>query len=184
VYLLSTLARVLGTLAALALLVWAVWPRATDTDLRATYARLRASPVPPLLVGGVLPRAASAEVSSDGYAISTEVPNVGQVSIVGRTAAGTTSSGDVEVRGQPADVSVGEQATTLTWHERAATYTLSVPGRPDDRTLSALAQRVAPLQDATRDAFGFGWDTPLLYLVYLPLGLGFFGWASGRLLAR
>jgi hypothetical protein len=181
------LARVLGSLLALAVLVWAVWPRATDAGLRvqSTYARLRASPVPPLLVGGTLPREASAEVSADGYAVSSEVPGVGRVSIVGRAGSVPGAArGELKVRGHAAQVSLTDAGTALAWEESGAAYTLTLPGRADDRLLQAVAQRITPLPDAARDAFGFAWDTPLLYLVYLPLLLGFAGWAGGRLLAR
>jgi hypothetical protein len=183
VYLLSALARVLGGLVALAVLVWAVWPRAADAQLRATYDRLRGSPVPPLLVGQSLPRQMNAEVSPDGYSVSSDVPGVGQVSIAGRTR-GTTAQGAFEVRGQPAQLSRAADVTVLTWQEAGAGYTLTLPGRPDERTIQALARRVEPLPDAARDAFGFAGDTPLLYLVYLPLFVAFAGWASGRLLAH
>jgi hypothetical protein len=70
------------------------------------------------------------------------------------------------------------------WQEPGATYSLTVAGWADDARLQAVGQRIVPLADARRDAFGFGWDTPLLYVVYLPLCVGFVGWASGRLLAR
>jgi hypothetical protein len=183
VYLLSTLHRVLGSLAALAILVWAVWPRAADAELRATYARLRSSPVPPLLVGSTLPRDTSAEVAADGYTVSADMPGLGRISMVGR-AGGAVDDGPLQVRGHAAQVSRSDQATTLTWQEGGAAYTLTLPGQPDATTLQAVAQRVEPLPDAARDAFGFTADTPLLYLVYLPLFVGFCGWASGRLLAR
>ena len=173
----------LGSLVALAVLVWAVWPRAADAQLRATYDRLRQSPVPPLLIGQSLPRQASAEVSSDGYSFSSDVPGVGAVSIVGRPG-GVPFASPLSVRGHPAQFSDSNDGTVLTWLEGGADYTLTVPGRADLSTIQALAQRVEPLPDATRDAFGFGGDTPLLYLVYLPLFVAFAGWASARLLAR
>jgi hypothetical protein len=172
---------------ALAVLVWAVWPRATDADLRvqSTYARLRASPVPPLLVGSTLPRQASAEVSADGYAVSSDVPGVGRVSIVGRAGSlPGAAGGGLEVRGHAAQVRLTDEGTALAWEESGAAYTLTLPGRADARTIQAVAQRIVPLPDAARDAFGFAWDTPLLYVGYLPLFVGFLGWASGRLLAR
>jgi hypothetical protein len=183
VYLLSALARVLGSLVALAVLVWAVWPRAADAPLRATYDRLRQSPVPPLLVGQSLPRQASAEVSRDGYSISTDVPGVGQVSVAGRIG-GAVAEGSLQVRGHPAQLSRADDATVLAWQEAGAGYRLTLPGRAEERTMQALAQRVEPLPDAARDAYGFVGDTPLLYLVYLPLFVAFGGWASARLLAR
>jgi hypothetical protein len=183
VYLLSALARVLGSLVALALLVWAVWPRAADAELRATYDRLRASPVPPLLVGQNPPRQMTAEVSPNGYSVSSDVPGIGQVAIVGR-AGGTTAQGPLQVRGHPAQLGQSNDRTILTWQEGGAGYTLTLPGRPDERTIQAVAQRVEPLPDAARDALGFPGDTPLLYLAYLPLFVAFAGWASGRLLAQ
>jgi hypothetical protein len=183
VYLLSALARVLGSLVALAVLVWAVWPRAADSQLRATYDRLRESPVPPLVLGQPLPTRASADVSSDGYAFSSDLPGVGAVSIVGRPGGVPTAS-PLRVRGHPAQFSQSNDATVLSWQEDGAGYTLTLHGSVDVRTIQALAQRVEPLPDAARDAFGFAGDTPLLYLLYLPLFLAFAGWASGRLLAR
>ena len=182
-YLLSALVRVFGTLLALAVLVWAVWPRAADAQLRATYDRLRQSPVPPLLVGQSLPRQASAEVSRDGYSIAMDVAGVGQVSVAGRIG-GTVAEGSLLVRGHPAQLSRADDATVLAWQEAGAGYTLTLPGRADQRTIQALAERVEPLPDAARDAFGFARDTPLLYLLYLPLFVAFGGWASARLLGR
>ena len=170
----------------LALLVWVVWPRATDEHERATYASLRAAPVPPLLLGAPELHSSHATLTADGYTFEAELPNLGHVSIAGRR--GSPASGGApaafEVRGHAAQVSATAEATTLAWQESTAGYTLTLAGRADAATLDAVAQRVVPLPEATRDAFGFAWDTPLLYLVYLPLLLGFAGWAGGRLLAR
>jgi hypothetical protein len=181
------LARVVGSLAVLGLLTAAVWPRASDAALRDTYASLRSAPVPALLVGSVRPASASAEVTADRYVLAAELPDVGRVTISGQRAGSAQPAqvGSLRVRGYTASLSTASaDQTALVWTEPDATYTLAVAGQPGPTTLDALAARVVPLDQAARDAFGFAWDTPLLYAAYLPLFVGFAGWAGARLLAR
>lgn len=179
--------RVVASLALLALVIWLIWPRPTGDEAarRATYDALRPAAVPPLLLGDATSNP-TGSLTADGYTFEADLPSVGRVALRGQPGqlALASSTGALLVRGHPASLTTSPTETTIAWQEPGATYTLSVPGQPDATTLQAIAARVAPLPDAARDAFGFGWDTPLLYLVYLPLFVGLFVWTGGRLLAR
>ena len=123
--------------------MWIAWPRSTDAGLRQAYAELEASPVSVLVIGAVLPREAHAELTPSGYTFTAEIRGIGLVTIVGTQ----TASGP--------------------------RYDLAVPDGSSPHTREALQQRLVPLDQASRDAFGSRWDTPLLYLGYLPLLVGF-----------
>jgi hypothetical protein len=181
-------APILAPLALLALLVWVVWPRPSPAEAaqRATYDALRSAAVSPVLLAGGAVSDPRAGLTPDGYRFEADLAGVGHVTLRGGQIAPMpdASPAPFEVDGHPATLSSAAAETSIVWQASGAGYTLVVPGQPDATTLQAIAARVAPLPTASRDAFGFGGDTPLLYLAYLPLFVGFFGWSGGRLLAR
>jgi hypothetical protein len=150
-----------GVLSAVLLvgLVWITWPRPADAAVLQAYAQLAQSPVPVKVVGWIQPSAPSAQILPDGYVYRVHAEQLGDLTISGR-------------RGTPA--SPGQ----LAWQEGDVTYTLEATA---DQQL--VQPRVIPLA-AARDQLvgGSGWETPLLYLAYLPAFAAFTVWAARSLL--
>jgi hypothetical protein len=144
--------------AGIGLFVWSAWPSSTNRQLRQTFETLQRSPVPAYVIRPQEERETHAEVSSDGYVFRLVRPDDGDIHVSGSRRA-----------------SAGGMANTrqATWSVDGATYTLSVPEHYSDDAVRDTRNGLKRVDVATREAFGFGWDTPLLYLFYLPLMGGF-----------
>ena len=153
------MSRVLAGAAAVGILALVVlaWPRASDVEVRAAYVQLQASPVPVLAIGWISPVAARADVSNDGYTLIIRDSAVGDLTIRGNRGRETAAG-----------------AGSLVWHVGDVEYT----------TDATLGPRVVPLAEAKRQLTGSEWDTPVLYGFYLPLLIGFLGWAVVSLFTR
>src|SRR5437762_1613051 len=83
-------------LAPVAVLIVLAWPRAEDVQLRSAYAQVEASRVPVKTLGWIAPRAARAELGSDGYTLQVSDPDLGEVVISGcRQCPDQSGAGDV-----------------------------------------------------------------------------------------
>ena len=153
-----------AVLSALVWLVWLVRPQPTDADaeLRAAYSRLEGAPVPVEVVGALRASAPRVELSATGYVLTVSTPDVGDVTIAGQR---DTRADDLE--GAP------------TWQTGDVVYALRTAADP-----ALIRPRVVGLAEARRQLGGAGWDTPVLYLLYLPALLAFGGWTTWTLLAR
>ena len=156
----AVLPVVLGAVA-ITVIVWRAWPRPVDAELRAAYAELERAPVPALVVGAVVASEPRLQLSSSGYALSVRAADLGEVTITGQRAVRT------------------ENPTALSWREGDVTYKLETAADP-----GLVRARVVPVAEARRQLVGGGWDTPLLYLLYLPALIGFACWATWSLLLR
>jgi hypothetical protein len=145
----------------LAALVWLAWPRPADPDLRAAYAQLEHAPVPVEVVGFVGASEPRVQLSANGYVLSVRATSLGDVTISGQ-------------RGGQADV---EDA--VTWQAGDVTYVLRTSADP-----KLVQPRVVPLDEARLQLRGSLWDTPLLFLFYLPALVAFATWATWSLLLR
>jgi hypothetical protein len=132
-----------------AALVMLVWPRPTDGAVREAYRRLSAAAVPVRVIGWTTPTAAQSQLSSEGYTLSVQDPSLGALTISGERG-GSPSPG-----------------ATLSWNEGDTVYTVTTSADP-----ALVVPRVVPLDDALHQFEGSPWDTPVLYLWYLPLLVG------------
>jgi hypothetical protein len=151
-----------GVLSAVLLvgLVSITWPRPADAAVLQTYAQLEQSSVPVKVIGWIQPTAASAQILPDGYVYRVHAEQLGDLTISGRRGTTPASPGQ------------------LAWQEGDVTYTLEATA---DQQL--VQPRVIPLA-AARDQLvgGSRWETPMLYLAYLPAFAAFTVWAARSLL--
>ncbi len=163
---LRALVPLLVVAASLGLLAPRAWPATANPALRATLDTLRAAPVPVLVVLPQEPRETRAQVLGDGYTYTIVRPDSPPLVLRGTRMPGAATS---EPR-----VGNGE----LRWTTDGTAYTVTDPGIDSPEAASSLRERAIPLATALREQWGFEPDTPLLYLVYLPLFLGFAAWAA------
>jgi hypothetical protein len=151
---------VLASLAALIGLVWSTWPRSADTAVLQSYAELEQSAVPVMVVGWVLPTAPRVQWLDDGYVYTVHAGQLGDVTIGGRRGMAPPAPG------------------LLVWQTDDATYALQTTAD------SKLVQAHVTSLDAARQQLtgGSRWDTPVLYLIYVPAFAVFTVWAARSLL--
>jgi hypothetical protein len=150
-----------SSVVALAGVVWLVWPRATDAALRHAYAQLQHAPVPVEVVGWIETAEPRVELVPNGYVLTVRATQLGEVTIAGQRGTVPAVTG------------------ATTWQEGDVTYTLQTTADPQlVRTLLVSGTQ------AQQQIAGSAWDTPVLYLVYLPALLGFGAWATWQLLLR
>ena len=167
---LSTLGVVFVLAVGIGLLVQRGWPNTANGEMRQTLDRLRGSPVPVLVVIPQQPRETTSSLEADGYTY-------------------TIVRGDpLIVRGRRSDLPDAAPALSgpgeLTWTQGGATYTITAASDLKDGPPGALMARLTPLDLALRQNWGFAGDSPLLYLLYVPLLAGFGGWACWSLIVR
>jgi hypothetical protein len=123
------------------------------------YAQLERSPVPVKVLGWILPTQARAQLLPNGYVLSLRAGWPGQVTIKGQRGAAPDSQNG------------------LTWQEADVTYVIETTA---DRNL--VQPRIVSLGDGRNQLVGRAWDSPVLYLVYLPAFAVFGLWATRSLL--
>jgi len=151
------------------LLVQHAWPRTANASMRQTLDRLRGSPVPVYVIVPQQPRVTNSTLEPDGYSYTIVR---GDPLIVRGRRTGLPDA-------PPAPSGAGQ----LTWTQNGATYTITAESDLREGTPAGLMERVIPLELALRQNWGFTADTPLLYLLYVPLLAGFAGWACWSLVA-
>jgi hypothetical protein len=139
----------IGALAIGALVVL-VFPRAADQEVRAAYQQLSTAVLPVRVIGWIRPLAPSVSLSDGGYVLSVQDPDLGELVIGGAHGV------------EPAM----RDSASLRWSEGDQRYAVLTTAT------TAVAPRIVPLDVAKRQLQGGPWDTPLLYLWYLPLLLG------------
>jgi hypothetical protein len=139
---------VLSVLLAVAAVAFA-YPQPGDSEVRSAYARLASAGVPVQVLGWIAPSAADARLTEDGgYALTLHDPGLG----------------DVTITGSPAGQSADDGGSSLSWRGDQAVYAIRTTADTAD-----VASRVVPLDEGSRQILGGAWDTPVLYLWYLPL---------------
>ena len=160
---LGTLAFLLLLGIAIGLLVRNGWPATANASMRQTLDRLRAARVPVYVVIPQQPRDTLSTVEPDAY--SYALVRGDPLIVRGRRT------------GQPDSPPTPSSPGQLTWTRNGVTYTITAESDLREGTPAGLMERVIPLELALRQGWGFEGDTPLLYLVYVPLLAGFGGWA-------
>ena len=150
------------------LLVQRAWPQPANAGLRQSLDRLRGSPVPVYVVVPQQPREISSSVESDGYTYT--IVRGDPLIVRGRKS------------GLPDSAPVLSAPGEVTWTQGGATYTITAQSDLKDGPPAALMERVTPLDVALRQNWGFAGDSPLLYLLYVPLLAGFGAWACWSLI--
>jgi hypothetical protein len=150
----------LASVAALIGLIWLTWPRLADTALLQSYVELEQSAVPVGVIGWVLPSAPRVQVLADGYVYTVHDGQLGDVTVSGRRGTAPPAPGPI------------------VWQRDDVTYALQTTADPQ-----LVRARVISL-DAARQQLtgGSRWDTPVLYLIYLPAFAAFTVWAARSLL--
>jgi hypothetical protein len=115
--------------------------------------------VPALVIQPQEPRETRAEVSADGYAYALFAPD-GPIQVTGSRQPGAAAAAG---------------PGSMTWSQDGITYTLSAPPTYSPQQMAETAARLTPVNVALSDEYGFAFDTPLLFVVYLPLLLAFVG---------
>ncbi|HLZ30400.1 MAG TPA: hypothetical protein VKV73_24025 [Chloroflexota bacterium] len=151
---------VLGVIS-LAALVWLAWPLTADADLRAAYAQLEHAPVPVEVVGFVGASDPRVQLFANGYALSIRAATLGDITISGQQGGSTAAD------------------NSLTWQTGEMTYALRTSADPQ-----LVQARVVALDEARLQLGGSRWDTPVLYLFYLPALVAFAMWATWALLLK
>jgi hypothetical protein len=146
----------------IAVLVRRGWPLTANAQMYETLDRLRGSPVPVYVVIPQQPRELKSTVESDGFTYT--IVRGDPLIIRGRRT------------GQPDAPATPSSPGQLTWSIGGVTYTITAESDLKDGPPSALMERVIPLELALRQGWGFSGDSPLLYLLYVPLLAGFGGW--------
>jgi hypothetical protein len=148
---------------AIGLLVQRAWPQPGNAGLRQSLDGLRGSSVPVYVVVPQQPRETHSTLEPDGYTYT--IVRGDPLIVRGRRSGAPDAAPALAGRGQ------------LTWSQAGVTYTITAESDLRDGPPSGLMDRVTPLDVALRQNWGFAGDTPLLYLVYVPLLAGFGGWA-------
>jgi hypothetical protein len=139
----------LGIGLAVGALVALAYPRSDDAELRTTYQQLAGAGVPVRIVGWIAASAAEARLTSDGgYSLSVHDSGLGDVNIDGRRATHPDAGGKA----------------SLSWQDGGTVYAVHAIADAAD-----IAMRVVPHEVGIRQIQGGVWDTPVLYLWYLPL---------------
>ncbi|MCA1646200.1 MAG: hypothetical protein LC797_12320, partial [Chloroflexi bacterium] len=125
------------------------------------YAQLEHAPVPVEVVGWVVTSEPRVELLPNGYMLSVRADELGQVTIAGQRAAAPALPG------------------AATWREGDVTYALQTTA-----DLQLVRPLIVSVTQAEQQIAGSPWDTPVLYLFYLPALLGFGAWATWSLLLR
>jgi hypothetical protein len=156
----------------LGVLVASAWPSSPNKQLSDTYNKLRESPVPVLVIVPQEVRETQAEVSANQYLFRLQHPETGQIDVIGSLRAPAEHNGGTEA--------VRQQ----TWTADGFYYTVRVPARVSDASIEGIRNGLKPLDHARQELFGFAWDTPLLYLGYLPGLVVFTGFIVARLIGQ
>jgi hypothetical protein len=147
--------------AGLCALVVLAMPRATDQNVRSAYQQLSTATLPVLVLGWIAPDAARVTLTPTGYTLAVHDPDLGDVVVSGARG------------GQP----LPGETTAQRWNVGDDQYAIQTSAK------AAAASRVVPLEVARRQIEGSPWDTPLLYLWYLPLVVGALTVATFRVLS-
>lgn len=173
----------------LAGVVWAAWPESRDQGVAGALASAGRSPVPalvPLIPPGWQART---DLQNGGYRFRATPPGGEVLEVRGtRTRPADLPPPTLALRSAMGSidfppVETGTRPKEVTWEEGGVFYTIQTSSRTTDVEVAELADRlVAPrvALDGTRAWVG---DTPLLYLLYLPLLLGLGGWLAYRALS-
>jgi hypothetical protein len=167
---LGTLSVLVVLAAGIAVLVQRGWPNTANAGMRQTLDRLRGSPVPVLVVIPHQPRETNSSLEPDGYTYT--IVRGDPLIVRGRRSGLPDAAPALSGPGQ------------LTWTQDGATYTITAQSDLHDGPPSALMERLTPLDVALRQNWGFAGDSPLLYLLYVPLLAAFGGWACWSLMLR
>ena len=158
----GTVVFLLALSLAIGVLVRRGWPLTANASMYETLDRLRASPVPVFVVIPQQPRETHSTVEPDGF--SYTIVRGDPLIVRGRRTA--------EPDAPPTLSSPGR----LTWSNGGVTYTITAESDLKDGPPAALMERLIPLELALRQGWGFGGDSPLLYLLYVPVLVAFAGW--------
>ncbi|HYY88977.1 MAG TPA: hypothetical protein VFA49_09285 [Chloroflexota bacterium] len=158
----GTVVFLLALSLAIGVLVRRGWPLTANASMYETLDRLRASRVPVFVVIPQQPRETHSTVEPDGF--SYTIVRGDPLIVRGRRTA---------VPDTPATLS---SPGRLTWSNGGVTYTITAESDLKDGPPAALMERVIPLELALRQGWGFGGDSPLLYLLYVPVLVAFAGW--------
>jgi hypothetical protein len=155
---------------AVGMLVQRAWPKTANAPMRQTLDRLRGSSVPVFVIIPQQPRDLTSSLEPDGYTytIVRGDPLIVQGRRTGQPDAPPARSGPGQLR----------------WTQAGTTYTITAESDLREGTPAGVMERVIPLELALRQNWGFTGDSPLLYLVYLPLLAGFGAWACWSLMIR
>jgi hypothetical protein len=135
------------------------WPQPADTGIRQAYQQLTTAAIPALVVGWISPDAGSVELRPDGYTLRVHDQQFGDLSVEGqRDSVSPAATSPQDAAASRRDV--GESRQDATYRVDAAYDQF------------ALRSRLIPLNEGMAQLSGHTLDTPLLYLVYLPLLIG------------
>jgi hypothetical protein len=162
---------------AVAAFVWLAWPASPNPEQRRDLEALRASPVPVLVPLLDPDWRTTAEVTADGYVLKAAPPGGAPLAVTGsRTEAVGEPEPNLVARARPLNVTspsrIHDPETTLKdvkWSESGVTYILSLPELTRDDESADRVEHLQPLELAIHASQAWPGDTPLLYLVYLPL---------------